>query len=124
MRLRERQLQERMSRYEQSIIDYENEKKALMTTIKQKDEDIIFIKSKYEETNRLWHEENIEKQKLETVVEQQYREAMELDSLRRKAEEDRNFYRAKNVNFKNEIEELVKENKKLLAEKLTWNQRL
>ena len=96
MRLREKQLQERMARYEQSIIDYENEKKALLTTIKQKDEDIIFIKSKYEETNRLWHEENIEKQKLENVVEQQYREAMELDSLRRKAEEDRNFYRAKN----------------------------
>ena len=42
---------------------------------------------------------------------------MELDSLRRKAEEDRNFYRAKNQNFKNEIEDLVKENKKLLSEK-------
>lgn len=40
MRLRERQLQERMSRYEQSIIDYENEKKALYETLKKKDEDI------------------------------------------------------------------------------------
>lgn len=61
MRLREKQLQERMSRYEQSIIDYENEKKALTETIKLKDEDIVFIKTKYEETNALWHQENLEK---------------------------------------------------------------
>ena len=50
-----------MSRYEQSIIDYENEKKALIETVKLKDEDIIFIKTKYEETNALWHQENLEK---------------------------------------------------------------
>jgi predicted RNase H-like nuclease (RuvC/YqgF family) len=69
MRLREKQLQERLSRYEQSIVDYENEKKALYQTIKQKDEDIMFIKSKYEETNALWHQENLEKQKLEAIIE-------------------------------------------------------
>lgn len=34
MRLRERQLQERMCRYEQNIIDYENEKKIMCETIK------------------------------------------------------------------------------------------
>jgi hypothetical protein len=50
-----------MSRYEQSIIDYENEKKALYETLKKKDEDIQFIKGKYEEANALWHQENIEK---------------------------------------------------------------
>jgi len=61
MRLRERQLQERMIRYEQNIIDYENEKKIMCETIKQKDEDILFIKGKYEETNTLWHQENKEK---------------------------------------------------------------
>lgn len=42
-------------RYEQNIIDYENEKKIMSETIKQKDEDILFIKGKYEETNALWH---------------------------------------------------------------------
>lgn len=69
MRLRERQLQERMIRYEQNIIDYENEKKIMCETIKQKDEDILFIKGKYEETNALWHQENKEKQKLEAIIE-------------------------------------------------------
>lgn len=34
MRLREKQLQERLSRYEQTIIDYENEKKFFVETIK------------------------------------------------------------------------------------------
>ena len=33
MRTREKQLQERMSRYEQAIVDYENEKKALYDTL-------------------------------------------------------------------------------------------
>ena len=108
MRLREKQLQERLSRYEQSIIDYENEKKALYETLKQKDEDIIFIKSKYEETNALWHQENLEKQKLEAIIEQQYRESMELDVMRRKAEEDKQHFRNKNITYKNEIEDLVK----------------
>jgi len=48
-----------MSRYEQSIIDYENEKKIMCETIKQKDDDILFIKGKYEETKGLWHQENL-----------------------------------------------------------------
>ena len=61
VRTRERQLQERLSRYEQAIVDYENEKGAMASTIKKKDEDIAFIKSKYEETNALWHQENLEK---------------------------------------------------------------
>jgi len=42
----------------------------LFDTIKKKDEDVKFIKKKYEETNALWHQENIEKQKLEAVIEQ------------------------------------------------------
>ena len=113
-----------MSRYEQSIIDYENEKKALVETIKLKDEDIIFIKTKYEETNALWHQENLEKQKLEAVIEQQYRESMELDGLRRKAEEDKHFFRNKNIQYKREIGELVKENKKFVAEKTALGSRL
>lgn len=61
MRMRDKQLQARMSRYESAIVDYENEKKALMETINNKDADITFIKSKYEEANALWHQENIEK---------------------------------------------------------------
>jgi len=113
-----------MSRYEQSIIDYENEKKIMCETIKQKDDDILFIKGKYEETNGLWHQENLEKQKLEAVIEQQYRESMELDGLRRKAEEDRNFYRSKNKNLRLEVEELIKENQKLAQEKAALNSRL
>lgn len=55
MRNRDRHLQERMSRYEQAIIDYENEQKALYTQIKQKDDDIAFLKKKYEDANTLWH---------------------------------------------------------------------
>ena len=47
MRLREKQLQDRMSRYEQSIIDYENEKKALIEQLKQKDRDVVFLKAKF-----------------------------------------------------------------------------
>jgi regulator of replication initiation timing len=49
---------------------------------------------------------------------------MELDVLRRKAEEDRNMYRNKNIGFKNEIEELVKVNHKLKTEKATLTSRL
>lgn len=49
---------------------------------------------------------------------------MELDALRRKAEEDKNFFRSKNITYKNEIGELVKENKKLIAEKTAFNSRL
>ena len=82
------------------------------------------MKEKYEETNALWHKENIDKQKLEAVVEQQYRESLELDSMRRKADEDRQFFRSKNKTYKNEIEELIKENKKLNVEKTTLNSRL
>jgi hypothetical protein len=33
---------------------------------------------------------------------------MEIDILRRKAEEDKNHFRNKNVTYKNEIEEIVK----------------
>jgi hypothetical protein len=117
MRVRERQVQERMSRYEQAIVDYENEKKSLYETMKLKDEDIAFIKNKYEEANTLWHQENLEKQKLETVIDQQYREAMELDTFRRRSDDDKNIYRSKNVLLKTQVEDLIKENKKLLDDK-------
>lgn len=84
----------------------------------------MFIKSKYEETNALWHQENLEKQKLEAIIEQQYRESMELDVMRRKAEEDKQHFRNKNITYKNEIEELVKTNQKLVADKNTLTARL
>ena len=124
MRLRERQLQERMIRYEQNIIDYENEKKIMCETIKQKDEDILFIKGKYEETNTLWHQENKEKQKLEAIIEQQYKESMEMDTMRRKAEEERNLERSKNKHLRVEVEELIKENQRLNQDKIQLNSRL
>lgn len=41
---------------------------------------------------RLWEKERDEKRKLESVVEQQYREALALDTSKRKAEEDRMIY--------------------------------
>jgi hypothetical protein len=66
----------------------------------------------------------LEKQKLEAVIEQQYRESMELDTLRRKAEEDKTFFRNKNVAYKNEIGELVKDHKKGIAEKTALSSRL
>jgi len=49
---------------------------------------------------------------------------MELDGLRRKAEEDRNFYRSKNKNLRLEVEELIRENQKLAQEKAALNSRL
>jgi predicted pyridoxine 5'-phosphate oxidase superfamily flavin-nucleotide-binding protein len=70
MRLKERQLAERMTRYEQTIVEFEKEKMDMMQAVRKKDEDVFFIKSKYEEDNKLWHAENIEKQKLESIVEQ------------------------------------------------------
>ena len=42
---------------------------------------------------------------------------MELDTFRRRADDDKNQFRTKNVQLKNQIEELVKENKKLTDEK-------
>lgn len=113
-----------MSRYEHAIIDYENEKKAFTEMLRQKDQDIAFIKSKYEEINTQWHQENLDKQKLEVIIDQQYREAMELDTLRRKAEDERNQFRSKNALLRTEIEELIKENKKLAQEKENTSNRL
>jgi septal ring factor EnvC (AmiA/AmiB activator) len=113
-----------MSRYEHAIVDYENEKRAFTDMLRQKDQDIAFIKAKYEETNTLWNQENLEKQKLEAIIDQQYREAMELDSLRRRAEDERNQFRTKNVQLRSEIEELIKENKKLVQEKTNTTNRL
>lgn len=99
-----------MSRYEQAIIDYENENKALRDQMGDKNKDVMFIKSKYEESNNLWHKENLEKQKIQLQLDQQFREAMELDTHRRRAEEDRDGIRTKNVSLRKQIEDLVKEN--------------
>ena len=49
---------------------------------------------------------------------------MELDVMRRKAEEDKQHFRNKNITYKNEIEDLVKQNQKLVAEKTALNSRL
>jgi predicted nuclease with TOPRIM domain len=49
---------------------------------------------------------------------------MELDVMRRKAEEDKQHFRNKNITYKNEIEELVKTNQKLVADKNTLTARL
>ena len=49
---------------------------------------------------------------------------MELDTMRRRAEDERGISRKKNETYKTEIEELIKENRKLVAEKTTLNSRL
>ena len=49
---------------------------------------------------------------------------MELDSLRRRSDDDKNQFRVKNNVFKKEIEDLVKENKKLASEKATLETRM
>ena len=49
---------------------------------------------------------------------------MELDSLRRRSEDDKNVYRNKNMQLKNEIEELIKENKRLVKDKNSMNIRM
>ena len=53
-----------MSRYEQAIVDSENEKATLVKSMKLKDTDVAFIKQRYDEMSQLYHEENVEKQKL------------------------------------------------------------
>jgi len=47
-----------------------------------------------------------------------------MDSLRRKAEEEKAFFRSKFKACRQEVEELVVENKKLVNEKQTLNTRL
>lgn len=49
---------------------------------------------------------------------------MDMDSLRRKAEEEKAFYRSKFKACRQEVEELIIENKKLAIEKQTLNTRL
>lgn len=44
--------------------------------------------------------------------------------MRRRAEDERGISRKKNETYKTEIEELIKENRKLVAEKTTLNSRL
>ena len=44
--------------------------------------------------------------------------------MRRKADDDRAFYRTKNESMKTEIEELIKENKKLSSERASTGERL
>lgn len=65
-----------------------------------------------------------ERKKLDGIIEQQYREAMNLDQAKRKAEEDRQIYLLKNRTLRHEIEELVRDNRKLTSEKDGLNQRL
>lgn len=96
----------------------------MIEQLKQKDRDLVFVKAKFEETNTLWHQENLEKQKLEAIIGQQYREAMELDTLRRRADDDKNQFRLKNNQLKTEIEDLLKENRKVASEKQTMSTRL
>lgn len=49
---------------------------------------------------------------------------MELDALRRRADDDKNHFRIKNQQLKAEIEEIIKENKKLQDEKSSLNLRM
>lgn len=49
---------------------------------------------------------------------------MELDTLRRRAEDDKNQFRLKNNQLKTEIEDLLKENRKVATEKMTLSNRL
>ena len=49
---------------------------------------------------------------------------MELDTMRRRSEDEKGMAKKKNESYKTEIEELVKENRKLVAEKTTLNSRL
>jgi len=61
---------------------------------------------------------------LEAIIEQQYKESMEMDTMRRKAEEERNLERSKNKHLRVEVEELIKENQRLNQDKIQLNSRL
>lgn len=82
-----------------------------------KDDDIVFLQNKLQQAKDTWQREADEKKKLEAIVEQQYREAMDLDVGKRKAEEERTIYGQKNRLLRAEVEELVKENKRLSQDK-------
>ena len=59
--MKEKELQDRLAKYEQTILDYENEKKNMCEMIKERENDILYIKGQYEEANALWYKENQEK---------------------------------------------------------------
>ena len=61
---------------------------------------------------------------MEAIIEQQYKESMEMDTMRRKAEEERNLERSKNKHLRVEVEELIKENQRLNQDKIQLNSRL
>lgn len=124
MRQKVKSMQDTIASYEQKIYRQENEKRELHAKLQAKDDDIRFMKSKLDESNSLWRKEVDEKKKLEAIVEQQYREAMDLDTAKRKAEEDRMIYQQKNRLLRAEVEELVKENKKLTGSIDGLNERL
>ena len=47
-----------------------------------------------------------------------------MDTMRRKAEEERNLERSKNKHLRVEVEELIKENQRLNQDKIQLNSRL
>lgn len=69
MRLKMKQYDERIAAYERKIFTQENEKKELHAKIRAKDEDLQFMKKKYDDLNNLWQKEIDEKKKLEGIVE-------------------------------------------------------
>lgn len=89
MRLKNRELQDRLASYEAKNQRLEGEKKGLQETLTKKNDDIVFLNKKIQQMKEVNAREVAERKKLDTVIEQQYREAMNLDQAKRKAEEDR-----------------------------------
>jgi len=89
MRLKNRELQDRLASYEAKNHRLEGEKKGLQESLSKKNDDIVFLNKKIQQMKEVNAREVAERKKLDTVIEQQYREAMNLDQAKRKAEEDR-----------------------------------
>ena len=87
--MKNRELQDRLASHEAKNHRLEGEKKGLQESLTKKNDDIVFLNKKIQQMKEVNAREVEERKKLDTVIEQQYREAMNLDQAKRKAEEDR-----------------------------------
>ena len=80
---------ERVTNYETRILELENDKAELKALVVKKGEDISFLNRKIQQLKDVNAREVDERKKLDNIVEQQYREHINLEQSKRKADEDR-----------------------------------
>lgn len=79
MRQKNREMAERLAKYEEKVMALEDENKDLNEKLLKKDDDIAFLNKKIQQVKDVNAREVEERKKLDGIIEQQYREAMNLD---------------------------------------------